>query len=283
MIQPAFNIGNTDTTPLSGNADLLIEVSAQSLNYILYEKDPHALLLLRQYRLYTTGDRSSRDLIDEVIEEDPLIQQHLGNALVVYNFPEANIVPAELYKKEINSSITRLMHGDRNHEFVFGEQIRDLGMHNVYSVPQDIHSLLKEKFKGSRYWHIYTLLLLAPGSLQIEKNNIIKTVFYHDKFIAAFYSSEKLQLIQTFNYQTPEDVAYYLLLICKQFDIPQQQMVLSVSGLIDSQSALYSELVKYFPEVYEEEIPQGIEVNGLLGEFPAHYFSPLLKMSLCGL
>jgi hypothetical protein len=59
--------------------------------------------------------------------------------------------------------------------------------------------------------------------------------------------------------------------------------MLCISGLIDSQSALYSELLKYFPEVREDGIPEGIETNGLLEEFPAHYFSPLLKMSLCGL
>jgi hypothetical protein len=183
----------------------------------------------------------------------------------------------------MNGPLTRLVYGEDSNECVFGEEVKDLHMHNVYRVPKDIHSLLKEKFTGSRYWHFYTMLLLSPDGDYLGKQHVIKTVFYHDKFIAAFYSAEKLQLIQTFNYQTPEDVAYYLLLICKQFTVRQQEITLSVSGLIDSQSALYSELLKYFPTVFEEKLPEGIELKGLLEEFPAHYFSPLLKMSLCGL
>jgi len=283
MVQPAFNIGDPDQALEVNDGHLLIEISAQSLNYILFKKDPNELLLLRQYRLYTTSDRSSRDLIEEVISEDTLISQHADRALIIYNFPESSIVPTECYTAEMNGPLTMLMYGEDNNECVFGEEVKDLHMHNVYRVPKNIHSLLKEKFTGSRYWHFYTMLLLSSDGDYLGKQHVIKTVFYHDKFIAVFYSAEKLQLIQTFNYQTPEDVAYYLLLICKQFTVRQQEITLSVSGLIDSQSALYSELLKYFPTVFEEKLPEGIELKGLLEEFPAHYFSPLLKMSLCGL
>jgi hypothetical protein len=279
MVQPAFDIGN----PQPGEGYLLIEVSAQSLNYILYKKDPQQLLLLRQYRLYTTGDRSSRDLIDEVIDADTVFQQHADRALIVYNFPESSIVPSELYNDESRNSMTTLLYGDDSNDILFGEEVKGRDMHNAYRVPRDIHSLLKEKFKGGQYWHIYTLMLLCGNGQHPTKEKVIRTVFYHDKFIAAFYNNDQLQLIQTFNYQTPEDVAYYLLLVCKQFNFGQQDIALFVSGLIDSQSALYTELLKYFAYVQEEGLPGDMEINSMLEEFPAHYFSPLLKMSLCGL
>lgn len=283
MLQPAFNIGSADAAPGARSSHLLVELSAQSFNYILYAKDPFELLLLRQYRLYTTGDKSLRDLIEEVAEGDEVIRQHAGNAVFVYNFPEASIIPGHYYHPEINDSISRLMYGEDGSELVFREQIKDTDMHNVYRVPKEIHSMLKEKFTGSQYWHIYTLMLLSPDVKQHSTENNIHTVFYHDHFIAAYFANNGLQLIQTFHYQTPEDAAYYLLLICRQFNINQKDMSLTVSGLIDSQSALYAELLKYFPEVKEDGIPEEIKINGLLEEFPGHYFSPLLKMSLCGL
>jgi len=283
MMQPAFHIGDPDQALQATGCRLLVEISGQSFNYILFRADPAELLLLRQYRLYTTGDRSTRDLIDEVIQGDPLLQQHAANALVVYNFPEANLVPDDYYHTGLHASVTELIYGEDDNECVFGEKVRDQDMHNVYRVPGDIHQLLKSKFSGSQYWHFYTLLLLSPDAVQTDKQEVIKAVFYHDKFIAAFYSGGRLQMIQTFNYQTPEDVAYYLLLMAQQLNVPQANVVLSISGMIDRQSSLYTELQKYFREVYEEGLPAGISVNGLLEEFPPHYFSPLLKMSLCGL
>jgi hypothetical protein len=272
-----------DMALATAEGHLLIEVSAQSLNYILYKKDPSELLMIRQYRLYTSADRSARDVIDEIIDGDPLLQQHAGKALVVYNFPESNIIPSKYSANEFNTALTRLIYGEAVNGFIFSEEIRDADLHNVYRIPKDIHVLLKEKFAGSRYWHFYTLMVLVHQALPAEANHFIKAVFYNDKFICSFYSAGRLQIIQTFTYQTPEDVAYYLLMLCKQFGVRPPDIFLSVSGLIDSQSALYTELLKYFPEVAEEGLPGQMQVNRLLEEFPAHYFSPLLNMSLCGL
>lgn len=283
MMQPAFHIGDPDQALHASGCRLLIEISAQSFNYILFKTETGELVLLRQYRLYTTADRSTRDLIDEVIQGDALLQQHAASAVVVYNFPEASLVPESYYNSELNTAITNLVYGEDANECVFGEMVRDQGMYNVYRVPRDIHQLLKEKFSGSQYWHYYTLLLLSPDVAQADRSHVIKAVFYHDKFIAAFYSEGRLQLIQTFNFQTPEDVAYYLLLMAQQLGVPQGSVVLSISGMIDRQSALYTELQKYFQEVFEEGLPARISANGLLEEFPPHYFSPLLKMSLCEL
>jgi hypothetical protein len=111
--------------------------------------------------------------------------------------------------------------------------------------------------------------------------NFARVIFYNDKFITAFFIDGALQLLQTFSYQTPEDVSYYLLLISNQFNVKPSQINLNISGLIDTQSPLYGELTKYFEEVNYEGIPLSYGTNGILEEYPTHYFSPLLKMSLC--
>lgn len=282
MVQPAFDIGNASGAAEAGTTRLLVEISDQSLNYIVHTTGQPKLVALRQYRLYTTADRSPRDLIDEVIAGDPVFAGHAGRALIVYNYPTASIVPGELYTDAVGKAISRLLDGDSSSEFIFGEEVKNSGMKNVYRVPREIHSLLKDKLAGSQYWHIYTMLLAAETEGPVP-DNYIRTVFYHDTFIAAVYRSGSLQLMQTFHYQTPEDAAYYLLLICRQFHFAQADTVVGVGGLIDSQSALHTGLLKYFPEVRHDVLPKGISVDGLLDEFPPHYFSPLLSMSLCEL
>ncbi len=49
-------------------------------------------------------------------------------------------------------------------------------------------------------------------------------------------------------------------------------MVLNISGLIDAQSALYTELLKYFAEVHYEVLPQSFGTENMLEQFPEHYF-----------
>lgn len=279
MVQPAFDIRNESLENLPEESRLLIEISAQAFNYILFTRSPDQLLMLRQYRLYTTGDKNTRDLLEEIIAGDEMLQRYASRAIVVYNFPESNILPSSLVNAELRNSVSSLVYGSADHHFLFDEKIRDNDLHNIYTVSKDLHSLCREKFQGSQYWHLYTMLLLWPA--EQAQGSVTRVIFYNDKFVAAFFRNGKLQLLQTFSYQTPEDAAYYLLLICKQFEIQQQEMVLNISGLIDTQSALYTELLKYFVHVNYEEVPESYGTNGLLDEFPSHYFSPLLKMSLC--
>jgi len=230
--------------------------------------------------MYTTGDRTVRDILEEIIAGDPILVEYAQKALVIYNFPGADLIPFEHYSSDIKNAVARLTTGDIESDIIFDEKVNDWNMHNIYRVSKEIHLLCKEKFKGSQYWHLYTLMLQSVNAQELNNVSISKILFYNDKFVVAYFLDRKLQLLQTFFYQTPEDVAYYLLLICKQFNVPQQEMILHISGLIDAQSALYTELLKYFAEVQYDVLPESFGTE-MLEEFPEHYFSPILKMSLC--
>src|SRR5688500_13581876 len=109
MVQPAFEIGTTLAESLPDEGRLLIEVSGQSLNYILYTREPYQLFLLRQYRMYTTSDRTIRDLLEEIISGDPVLTRFAPQATVVYNFPGADIVPSEFYNEPVKNAVAQLM------------------------------------------------------------------------------------------------------------------------------------------------------------------------------
>lgn len=281
MVHPAFDIRREDLHNLPANCKLLIEVSAQSFNYILFTRSPDQLFILRQYRIYTTGDKNTRDILEEIISGDPVLQQFGQQAIIVYNFPDANLIPSEHFKTELKAPVTRLLYGDVASDLIFDEHVHDWNIHNIYTVSRDLHTLCREKFRAGKYWHLYTMILRWSKENSVTSGSFARVIFYNDKFITAFFINGALQLMQTFSYQTPEDAAYYLLLICKQFNIRPEQMTLNISGLIDTQSALYVELVKYFSEVHYEGLPDDYATDGILQEYPAHYFSPMLRMSLC--
>lgn len=281
MVHPAFDIRREDLDMLPSNCRLMIELSAQSFNYILFSRSPDQLFILRQYRIYTTGDKNTRDVLEEIISGDPVLQQFGQQAIIIYNFPNANLLPAEHFKTELKGPITKLLYGDSAGELIFDEHVNDWNIHNIYTVSRDLHVLCRDKFRGAQFWHLYTMMLRWSRQNEVATGSVARVVFYNDKFIAAFFINGAVQLMQTFAYQTPEDTAYFLLLVCRQFNIQPDQMTLYISGLIDTQSALYSELIKYFSQVEYEGVPDGYTTEGILNEYPAHYFSPMLRMSLC--
>jgi hypothetical protein len=88
-------------------------------------------------------------------------------------------------------------------------------------------------------------------------------------------------LLQTYGYDTPDDVSWHLLDLCSRFNLDNQQVLLRISGLLDEQSVLYQELLKYFLKTEWEALPGNKSLHKVFEAYPSHYFSPLLNMALC--
>src|SRR5688572_5974377 len=187
MVHPAFDIKRDDQDNLPSDCKLLIEVSTQSFNYILFTRSPDQLYILRQYRIYTTGDKNVRDVLEEIISGDPVLMQFGDEAIIVYNFPDANLLPSEHFKTELKGPVTKLLYGDTENEMIFDEQVNDWNIHNIYTVSKDLHTLCRDKFKGGQYWHLYTMILRWSKENQIKDGSFARVIFYNDKFIAAFF------------------------------------------------------------------------------------------------
>ena len=88
------------------NSILLMEISEKLVGYIVYNKDQNQLLGLRQYHLEVSSDRSTSQILHEIIVNDSLFQQRWKEAVVVYNFPDSSLLPDQYFDLGMNKSIT---------------------------------------------------------------------------------------------------------------------------------------------------------------------------------
>lgn len=282
MIKPSFDIVSTewDKDELL-NCILLMEISEKLFAYVLFNRTENIFIAIRQYNLEYNAEKSSIETLKEIISEDDLLQHKVKEAVLVYNFPFSNLLPAKHFNTSISKPLSQLVFGDTHKGLVFSEKIPGKEMYNVYRIPYDIHVLVQQKFGGGKYWHFYTLFLNSANEPDYKLPNLMNIVFYSDKFIVMVCKDQQLLLIQTYHYQTAEDVAFYLLSMCREFEMSQEEVLLVISGLIDEQSTLYMELLKYFNHVQWDKLPESVNPNLLQQQFPVHYFLPLLKMALC--
>ena len=282
MTKPVFDIvpetwANDELT----NSILLMEISEKLFGYVVYNKEREQLVALRQYHLEVSTEKSTAQALNEIIANDVLLQQHWKEAVAIYNFPDSSLLPDKYFDIGMNKSITELLFGNAFKGQILSEKIPAWDVYNIYRIHREIHGALQLKFSGARYWHYYSILLSTIDKQFEMPAYLCKCIFYPEKFVVAFLKEKELQLLQTYHYETPEDVSYYLLKICQQFDISQENLKVNVAGLIEQQSPLYSELMKYFQNIECDFMPESIQTKGLLQDFPEHYFSPILKMALC--
>ena len=282
MVKPVFDI-----VPAAWaqdellNSILLMEVSEKLLGFLVYNKEQKQLLGLRQYHLDVTTEKPTAQALNEIIANDALLTQNWKEAVIVYNFPDSSLLPDKYFDIGMNKSITELLLGNAFKGQILSEKIPAWDVYNIYRIQRDIHGMLQQRFGGGRYWHYYSILLSAVDRQLQMPPFMLQCIFYPEKFVVAFFKNKQLQLLQTYQYETPEDVSYFLLNICRQFDADQENLKLVVAGLIEQQSALFNELLKYFQNIEWDRVPDTVETRGLLQNFPEHYFSPILKMAIC--
>jgi hypothetical protein len=284
MIKPSFDIvpANISETEWAQSV-LVLEVSPNFLGCVWYNQQSQKLLAVKHYTLEVIGDKSCFDLLAEIIEEDQRLNHPVNRVVMVYNFAESSLVPENHFEAVLNRPMLELVYGDAEKALVLSEKIDVLPLYNVYRIPPEIHRLFQQRYSSPSYWHYYTLQL---SYFQVEFDSPpqmlrMRIVFYADKMVLAAFKEGDLLILQTFTYQTPEDVTYYLLSVLRAHETDPEDVVLKIAGLVDEDSILYAELLKYFEHVVWDALPDGIDPAGVLAEYPRHYFSPLVRMALC--
>lgn len=262
------------------NSQLLMEVSPNAFSYTLYHKQSQRFLGYRQYNLQFLPDRSSLECLREVLTGDDLLQHPFRDTFVIYNYVDSNLLPEKNFHIELNKPVTELVYGNARKGLLLSEKVYGKGLYNVYRIPREVHTLMQQKFAAGKYWH-YNTLLLTDMETDATAENILHIIIGADQFTVGVFRKNALHLLQTYTYQTPDDVSWHLLNICNRFRIKQEELQLRVSGLIDEQSNLYQELMKYFLQPQWEVLPESVKLAEGFREYPPHYFSPLLKLALC--
>jgi len=283
MLKPDFDIQTNHAGPDDyAQCRLLMEVNPQAFSYVLLSVRGMRPLAIRYFQWNTLKAGPTEEILQEIIQEDELLSTVVNETFLVYNFPESNLVPERFFSFDINRAITDLVYGNLGKGLILNEKIPWWELHNVYRIPASIHRLMEQKFHTGRYWHLYSLQLKCHKMFTAkEEPQFLKTLFYADKMILLAFRNGQLLLSQTFSYQDAKDVAYHLLNCCAQLGMSQEELLLEVSGLIERQSVLHNELLKYFVHVQFEQMEDSIKVTDEMKEFPLHYFSSLLKMAVC--
>jgi hypothetical protein len=276
MHKPAFQIEVSDIPDEELlQSRLLVEVNPHAFTYVLLNQRNMSPLTVKHFQLENSRDRPLPDTLREILEADPLLKRRVKETLVIYNFPESSLIPEPVFTMDNNREIIDTLHGNLQKGLILTEKIPWWELFNVYR-------LLQQTFTAGKYWHFYSLLLKSFKMFDsTDPEDCIKVIFYSDKMVALVVRGGKVHLVQTFLYQDTKDVIYHLLNVCRQLGLNQEEVKLLVGGLIDRQSALSTELFKYFLRIQFEEIDESIRVTDELKELPLHYFSSILKMAVC--
>lgn len=197
-----------------------------------------------------------------------------GSKLIVSSaFPQALLVPNKFF--HLKASLLQNIY-NLNHFFSLNDPISEWQLINVYALPLSVYKKITELDASVSFIHAYTPLLKIYNGFTSEHQ--LSAHFIGKQFRVMVKKDHHIQLVQTYSYTSPMDVVYFLLKICSEFQLPQEDTQMIISGLIEENSALYKELHNYFLHLH-------FAISETLSlpehEHPNHYFTSLHNLAAC--
>lgn len=200
-------------------------------------------------------------------------RENCEQVMVCSSFPQSLLTPRDGHQ---NDYILLSVLYDTLSQKYLKDEIPEWQIGVTYSLPLSFFDSVKEKFRFPMFMHAYTPSLKVFNGFSSPSQ--IDLHFGMEHFRVIVKKDNHIQLAQTYSYKTPLDVVYYLLKICYEVGVEQSEIGVVLSGLIDENSAMFTELHSYFLNLHFAEAPAySVPEN----EFPQHYFTSLYNLAAC--
>ncbi len=279
MAQKIIGIYN-DAQDTTGNHQLIIEIGNSQVACMIKNMESQKVEELEVFGIEKDSSDWS-DIFYEVKAASQILNRLFRDTLCFYNFEEAIIMPEEKFSATAAEDYLSLIYGETSrHEIKYDNILPGSNMVNAYRVRKSIHELVGRHFLLYKPHHTYSRILDDILHRDQLDNHFLKIQFYSHHFILVLVKDKKLQLIQSFQYQTDNDVLYYVLSLIKQYGINNDHSNLEVSGMYDPGSSLHQQFVKLFGRISFDTIQvEGVFASAMAG-YPAHYFTPFYKLAV---
>jgi hypothetical protein len=250
------------------------------------------------FTCFTISDLSGRQIIDFVyfesflpvdfaeinvlLSHEKLNGVSFSDVVLVHNRLEMALVPSSIYKPELSSTILETIHGDLIPLEIIVDDVHQWELHNIYGWKPELLTLISSKFPQVRNIQFSTSALRSLfKTLSFEKEQWMKVYFYKNAFHLLVLKDNQLELSQTFNFETPQDIIYHLLNVVDRLKLDLASISVEVSGLLDTQSETWSEFNKFFVTVSLEACPSIDNSSNSEDHLPSHYYTPFLITPRC--
>ncbi len=273
MVHKTFGIYNP-SNPIS---TLNIEIGKSHVSCWQKDINSDKIFSFELFQFEKSKDESIADIFRVIKHQSEILPHTFDKVEIIWEHPQALIIPDNFYFENEQKKYLSLLFGN---VFFHESECNVLEeLHVAYYIDEEWKKQLSQHFASMISVHKY-YKLLKEWSVKKQQlfDEYVQVLLYQNHFILLVSKQKKLQLTNTFTYQTPEDVLYHILNVCERLELNKDQTHFSFSGLIDVESNLFRTLETYLKNIFfiipssETLAAEGFQ------KYPAHYFSSFLNI-----
>ncbi|MCY7362936.1 MAG: DUF3822 family protein [Ignavibacteria bacterium] len=280
MARKKIGIYSDDITNISDH-QLILEFGNDELVCIAKSAISGEIIAFELFSLDKGLNDDWNDIFYEVKAISQVFNFSYKKVTCFFNNEEALLIPEKLLTATSAEDYLSLVYGESTrHDVKYEKLLATKVFINAYRVRKAITELLSRHFIIYQTAHTYSTILNDVMRRPIIDPAFIKIQFYSSHFIIAVWKDERFQLIQSYRYKSTEDVLYYVMRIVQQYHFDFSEVLLEVSGLIDKELSLYTQLSTLFNRITTDNMQLVGVFKTVEGEYPPHYFTPFYKLTL---
>jgi len=252
---------------------LLMEIGETECSFGIMH---HASRIIYEFAYYKTHAEDT-NLLEKIFDKYELLRSTFYRTVIAWYMPECVLIPNKFYDHQQSKIIVDGIFG-KDSNLTITESLAEWQINAAYHVPASSYETINRHYTTGNFWHHHSVLLKNKFS---SEGASLTLDFKTDSFSVVALRNGFLLLAQIFSYTSAEDVLYWLLKICKQFSLSQNEVELVLSGLVDQQSAVYKELHQYFLKIGLASLQNRIQLGEEFKEYPDHYFTSTSRLAAC--
>ena len=242
---------NVDFINLQEN-HLSIQLSLDGFSFCIYNKIREEIGVFAVYEFQNTSNSPYKhlELVEQLYQQEILLHIKYESISVVHLNNLVTQVPQPIFDKNqlknyLNYSIKVL-----ENDFICYDEIPNSDIVNVYIPFVNINNFLIDKYGSFNYKHSSTVLI---EQLIHQHKNVDDSICFvnvsKNNFEIVVLKNKKLQLYNSFNFETKEDFVYYILFTAEQLNLNPEELKMVLLGEINEELELYTILYKYIRNI----------------------------------
>lgn len=272
---------NSDTE----NLVLLLEAGSGFLNVAVCNHTVNTFPAIEKFRF--PGQKGISNLVScfESAKSESMILKHekFRKIICASHFGNPQLVPFSLFSKECEKDFYEFAN-EGSDEVIMTDNLPLLNAMHVFALPELVFKMFRYWYPAAGFHHSGTAFINA--CLHEVKNTEGNSAFLNFNPLAfdiAIFKKDKLILKNTFEFQSPEDVLYYVLFVLEQLEISSQHISLKLSGDVYAGSENCSLLKKYFEKINFVSPPENRNLVLPKGDLAFYQHFALLNLYQCAL
>lgn len=267
----------------SNQYKLYVELSNNGLKHTILDTQSNTFIGIEEYRFTDIyNDYSLVEPLKEIISHNETYQNEFKAITVAFVNNRSTLIPNAIFNADKLTNYHQFNFSKQEEDQFYADTLINLSAHNIYSIPDFITAAFSS-LKNIQFKH-FSSALIESSLIEAKREKALSLINVHilpSSFQVVVIKNQKLELYNSFNYQSSEDFIYYLLFVLDQLNINNEEAIIKLTGEVEMNSVIYTILYKYIQTLKFGERPENLKFSYIFEETPKHFHHALFNQFLC--